>query len=52
VPITERGLAAENNALTRLLTADAAALAHKLLAAGVQTRWGELCLEKTVSDSH
>ena len=44
-PITLDGLTLENEALTRLFTADAAALAHKQLAAGVQTREGERRLE-------
>jgi enoyl-CoA hydratase/carnithine racemase len=45
-PVTEHGLAVENEALTRLFTGDTAALAHKLLAAGAQTREGERRLEE------
>lgn len=44
-PITREGLAVENEMLTPLFSADAAALAHKLLAAGMQTREGERNLE-------
>lgn len=44
-PITREGLDTENALLTPLFNADAAALAHKLLAAGMQTREGELNLE-------
>lgn len=44
-PITLDGLSAENEALTGLFTADAAALAHRQLAAGAQTRDGERDLE-------
>ncbi|WP_249999091.1 enoyl-CoA hydratase/isomerase family protein [Actinoplanes sp. M2I2] len=44
-PITRDGLAVENAMLTPLFSADAAALAHKLLAAGMQTRDGERNLE-------
>ncbi|MFF4052823.1 enoyl-CoA hydratase/isomerase family protein [Streptomyces chartreusis] len=44
-PITREGLSTENSLLTPLFSADAAALAHKLLAAGMQTREGELNLE-------
>jgi enoyl-CoA hydratase/carnithine racemase len=43
--ITREGLAVENEMLTPLFSADAAALAHKLLAAGMQTREGERNLE-------
>jgi enoyl-CoA hydratase/carnithine racemase len=52
VPITERALAAENDALTGLFTADTVALAHKLLAVGVQTREGERGLEEILNGGH
>ncbi|MGK5684810.1 enoyl-CoA hydratase/isomerase family protein [Actinoplanes sp. URMC 104] len=45
IPITREKLAVENEMLTPLFSADAAALAHKLLAAGMQTREGERNLE-------
>lgn len=44
-PITFEGLSTENSLLTPLFSPDAAALAHKLLAAGMQTREGERNLE-------
>ncbi|RPE26660.1 enoyl-CoA hydratase/carnithine racemase [Streptomyces sp. Ag109_O5-1] len=44
-PITREGLSTENALLTPLFSADAATLAHKLLAAGMQTREGERNLE-------
>ena len=48
-PITREGLSTENALLTPLFSADAAALAHKLLAAGMQTREGERDLEAILS---
>jgi enoyl-CoA hydratase/carnithine racemase len=48
-PITSEGLSTENALLTPLFSADAAALAHKLLAAGMQTREGERDLEAILS---
>ncbi|MDO0929894.1 enoyl-CoA hydratase/isomerase family protein [Streptomyces sp. TG1A-8] len=44
-PVTREGLGTENALLTPLFSADAAALAHRLLAAGMQTREGERDLE-------
>jgi len=44
-PVTREGLSTENALLTPLFSADAAALAHRLLAAGMQTREGERDLE-------
>ena len=44
-PVTLEGLAVENELMTGLFTADAAELAHALLAAGAQTRDGERDLE-------
>jgi enoyl-CoA hydratase/carnithine racemase len=44
-PVTREGLGTENALLTPLFSADAAALAHQLLAAGMQTREGERDLE-------
>ncbi|PSM40394.1 enoyl-CoA hydratase [Streptomyces dioscori] len=43
--ITFEGLSTENSLLTPLFSADASALTHKLLAAGLQTREGERNLE-------
>lgn len=40
-PISEAGLAAENDAFIALVTADDSVLTHRLLAAGAQTRDGE-----------
>ncbi|MFF5075550.1 enoyl-CoA hydratase/isomerase family protein [Actinoplanes sp. NPDC000266] len=44
-PVTLEGLGTENAQLTPLFSAEAAALAHKLLAAGMQTRESERDLE-------
>lgn len=44
-PITREGLSTENALAMPLFNADAAALAHKLLGAGMQTREGERNLE-------
>lgn len=48
-PITLEGLGTENALLTPLFSADAAALAQQLLAAGMQTRDGERNLEAILS---
>ncbi|MGW6796787.1 enoyl-CoA hydratase/isomerase family protein [Streptomyces chartreusis] len=48
-PITRDGLSTENALLTPLFSADAAARAHKLLDAGMQTRDGERNLEALLS---
>ena len=48
-PITRAGLAAENALLGPLFTPAAADRAHVLLAAGMQTRDGELRLESVIS---
>lgn len=48
-PITTDGLSTENALLTPLFSADAAALAHRLLDAGMQTREGERNLETILS---
>lgn len=47
--ITRDGLATENALLGPLFTADAAERAHQLLAAGMQTRDGELHLETLIA---
>lgn len=44
-PVTTEKLAIENSMLLPLFTSDAATIAHKLLAAGMQTREGERNLE-------
>jgi enoyl-CoA hydratase/carnithine racemase len=48
-PITARGLTVENTGLNQLFTADTADLAHRQLAAGVQTREGERDLERILN---
>lgn len=47
--VDREGLAVENDLMTGLFTPEAAELAHKLLAAGAQTRDGEVDLEGILS---
>jgi enoyl-CoA hydratase/carnithine racemase len=48
---TKRDLAAESSLAGRLSLPEVVALAHKLLAAGVQTREGELRLEEILNEA-
>ncbi|WP_236796477.1 enoyl-CoA hydratase/isomerase family protein [Amycolatopsis sp. GM8] len=48
---TKRDLALESSFVSRLSVEDVAALAHKLLAAGVQSREGELRLEEVLREA-